>query len=50
MKEQEIRKINSLLLVRLCREVGDKEKLSKHQARMCTLIINDAITRLKNEV
>ena len=47
MQEHEVRKTNSLLLMRLCREVGDKEKLSKHQAQMCTLIINDAITKLK---
>lgn len=47
MKEQEIRRINTLLLMRLCREIGNKEKLSKHQAQMCTLIVNDALTQLK---
>ena len=47
MKEQEIRRINSLLLMRLCREIGEKEKINKHKARMCTLIVNDAITKLK---
>lgn len=47
MQEQEVRRVNSLLLMRLCREIGDKEKLSKHQAQLCTLIINDALTQLK---
>lgn len=47
MEEYEIRRINNSLLMRLCREIGDKEKLSKHQAQMCTLIINDALTKLK---
>lgn len=47
MKEHEIRKINTLLLMKLCREIGEKEKINKHKAQMCTLIVNNAITQLK---
>ena len=47
MKEQEVRQVNSLLLVRLCREVGKKEVIDKQKAQMCTLIINEAIKKLK---
>ena len=46
MNEQDVRRVNSLLLVRLCREIGEKEKINEHKAKMCTLIVNDAITRL----
>ena len=47
MNEFEIRKVNNSLLMRLCREVGEKEKISEHKAKLCTLIINDALVRLK---
>lgn len=47
MDEFEVRRVNNSLLIRLCREVGEKEKISKIKAKQCSLIINDAITKLK---
>ena len=47
MEKQEVRQVNNLLLIQLCKEVGKKEIIDKQKAQMCTLIINEAITKLK---
>jgi len=47
MNQQEIKKINSRLLLKLCRNIGEKEKISKNKAKQCTLIINDALVKLQ---
>ena len=47
MNQQEVKKINSRLLLKLCRNIGEKEKISKTKAKQCTLIINDALIKLQ---
>lgn len=46
MNQQEINQVNTYLLMKLCRDIGEKEKISKSKAKQCTLIINDALVRL----
>ena len=47
MNQEKIKQINSNLLLKLCRDVGEKEKISKAKAKQCTLIINDALVQLQ---
>ena len=47
MNQQEIKEINSHLLLKLCRNIGKKEKINKTKAKQCTLIINDALVKLQ---
>lgn len=47
MNQEKIKQINGNLLLKLCRDVGEKEKISKTKAKQCTLIINDALIQLQ---
>ena len=47
MNATEIQNINTKLLMQLCRQIGEKEKISKTKAKQCTLIINDALVKLQ---
>lgn len=47
VNQQEIKEINSHLLLKLCRNIGKKEKINKTKAKQCTLIINDALVKLQ---
>lgn len=47
MNKHEVNKANTYLLMKLCRDVGDIEKMGKTKAKQCTLIINDALIKLE---
>ena len=47
MDYNEVKKVNTIMLMKLCREIGEKENLNKEKAKLCTLIINDALVQLK---
>ena len=47
MDMEEAQRINMVLLMKLCRDIGEKEKISVQKAKRCTLVINDAIMKIK---
>ena len=50
MTHEEIRSINTSLLIKLCKSINELERRGTVDAKKCTLIINDAIIRAEKEM
>ena len=50
LTHEEVKSINTALLIKLCKDVNELERRGTINAKKCTLIINDAIIEIEKEM